>query len=418
MGSSTPAVRAGAVPRAGWRRTFAALDYPNYRRWFAGQLVSLVGTWMQTTAQGYLVFELTRSPAYLGYVGFAAGVPSWLFMLYGGVVADRIPRRTLLIATQSCMMALAFVLAALTFSHLVQPWHIVALAFGLGVPNAFDAPARQAFVLEMVEREALPNAIALNSLMFNTATTVGPAAAGIAYALLGPAWCFTLNGLSFMAVIVALSSMKLRPARARPRTTSALQDLREGFRYVAGEPRVATLIGLIAVTSLFGLAFVPLIPAWAVSVLGGDVRTNGLLLSARGVGSVLGALLVASAAGPLGRGMVLTVGSFVFPALVLVYSAVRWIPLSLLAMVGAGWGFMMLANTANVLIQTLVPDELRGRVMSIYALTFFGLMPLGALLAGSVAEALDEPLAVALGALVSLVAATIVWTWMPRLRRL
>jgi MFS family permease len=178
-------------------RTFAALQHRNYRLWFVGQLVSMVGTWMQSTAQGYLVFELTRSPAYLGYVGFAAGVPSWLFMLYGGVVADRMSRRNLLLITQTVMMILAFGLAGLTFSGLIQPWHLILLAFGLGVANAFDAPARQAFVLEMVSREDLTNAIALNSTMFNLATVIGPAVAGVAYAILGPAWCFTLNGLSF-----------------------------------------------------------------------------------------------------------------------------------------------------------------------------------------------------------------------------
>jgi MFS family permease len=188
----------------GWHRTFAALKHSNYRLWFQGQLVSLFGTWMQTTAQGFLVFELTHSPEYLGYVGFAAGIPTWLFTLYGGVIADRVPRRTLLTVTQTSMMVLAFILAGLVFSHLVQPWHILALAFLLGVANSFDAPARQAFVGEMVAREDLTNAIALNATMFHMATAVGPAVAGFTYALFGPGWCFTLNGLSFIAVIAAL----------------------------------------------------------------------------------------------------------------------------------------------------------------------------------------------------------------------
>jgi MFS family permease len=398
--------------------TFAALSYPNYRLWFMGQLVSLVGTWMQTTAQGFLVFELTRSPAYLGYVGFATGVPSWLFMLYGGVVADRISRRTLLLATQTSMMVLAFVLAGLTFAHWIQPWHIVALAFGLGVPNAFDAPARQAFVLEMVDRPALPNAIALNSIMFNTATAVGPAAAGVAYAFFGPAWCFTLNGLSFLAVIAALLGMRLGTPPTKPRATSALDDLREGIEFVLGEVRVRTIIGLVTVTSLFGLAFSPLTPAWAVSVLHGDARTNGLLLSARGIGSVLGALLIAVLGQTAPRGILLTAGSFAFPLFVLAFAGVRAVAPALLILVGVGAGFMILANMANVLIQTLVPDALRGRVMGLYALTFFGIMPIGALLAGSVAAWAGEPAAVALGALVSLVTALALWVWVPALRRL
>jgi MFS family permease len=399
-----------------WRRTFAALGHRTYRLWFAGQLVSLVGTWMQSTAQGFLVFELTRSPAYLGYVGFAAGIPSWALLLYGGVMADRIPKRRLLLATQSSMMALAFVLAALTFSGLVQPWHIIGLAFALGIPTAFDAPARQAFVLEMVGREVLGNAIALNSVLFNAATTVAPAVAGLVYSLVGPAWCFAVNGASFLAVIGALFAMHTTPVAASPRATSALQDLTEGLGYALHHPEIRTLILLVSVTSLFGLAFWTLTPAWAVTVLGGDAKTNGLLLSARGVGSVLGGLLVAGLGGGPGRGRVLMLGSFALPLLVLVFAVIRWVPLALVAMVGIGWAFMILVNNANVLIQTLVRDELRGRVMSLYALTFLGFMPVGALLAGTVAELVGAPIAVALGALVSLACAAVLYVRVPRLR--
>ena len=193
----------------GFKQTFRALVYPNYRLWFIGQVISLFGTWMQSTAQGFLVYELTHSPAYLGYVAFAAGVPTWLFTLLGGVVSDRIARRTLLIITQNCMMVLAFILAGLTFLGLVQPWHIIVLAFLLGVANAFDSPARLALAPELVDRKDLTNAIALNATMFNIATIVGPATAGLVYAAFGPGWCFFLNGLSFVAVIIALLLMKL-----------------------------------------------------------------------------------------------------------------------------------------------------------------------------------------------------------------
>ena len=201
-------------PQTFWQRTFAALQYPNYRLWFMGQLVSLVGTWMQITAQSFLVFELTHSTAYLGYVGFANGLPSWLFMLYGGVIADRMSRRKLLMITQSTMMVLAFLLAGLAFAGLVQPWQIVVLALALGTANAFDAPARQAFVLELVDRPDLTNAIALNSSMFNLATVVGPTVAGLTYAAFGAAWCFALNGVSFIAVIIALVLMRLPASSA------------------------------------------------------------------------------------------------------------------------------------------------------------------------------------------------------------
>jgi MFS family permease len=403
-------------PNLNFRQTFAALKYRNYRLWFMGQLVSLVGTWMQTTAQGYLIFQLTGSPAYLGYVGFATGVPSWLFMLYGGVVADRLPRRNLLLLTQTAMMILAFIQAALTFLDWIQPWQIIVLALGLGVATAFDAPARQAFVVEMVEREDLTNAIALNSSMFNLATVVGPAVAGLAYAFLGPAWCFTINGVSFIAVITALLLMRLEPLATRARSLGALNDLKAGLRYVASNLVIRTLITTAAVISLFGLAFMTLMPAWAVTVLGGDAVTNGWLLAARGVGALAGALMIA-ALGRFGyRGKLLTLGSFVFPMFLLIFALVRWLPLSLLALAGVGWGFMILFNLANTLIQTLVPDELRGRVVSIYTLSFFGLMPLGALLAGWMAELVGEPLTLVLSALISLGFAAWLWLRVPQLR--
>src|SRR5215210_1109401 len=228
-------------PQNAWQRTFTALRSPNYRLWFQGQLVSMVGTWMQITAQGFLVFQLTHSTAYLGYVGFAAGVPSLLFMLFGGVIADRVARRKLLVITQSTMMLLALILAALTFAQLVQPWHIVLLALALGTANAFDAPAGQAFVRELVDREELTNAIALNASLFNLATVVGPTVAGLTYAAFGAAWCFTLNGLSYVSVIVALLLMRLPARVAAPRSGSALTQVQEGLRYTLGHPLLRTL---------------------------------------------------------------------------------------------------------------------------------------------------------------------------------
>lgn len=373
---------------------------------------------MQSTAQGYLVYQLTHSPAWLGYVGFAAGVPSLLLMLYGGVIADRVPRRNLLIMTQSFMMILAFVLAALTFSGLIQPWHIILLALALGVANAFDAPARQSFVLEMVQREDLPNAIALNSTMFNLATVTGPAVGGIAYAVFGPAWCFILNGFSFLAVIAALMMMRLKPFAMRPQTGSALDDLKAGFKYVAANPPIRTLIGTATIMTLFGMAYTTLIPAWAVNILGGNSTTNGWLLSARGFGSLLGALMIASLGRINFKGKLLAVGTLVAPSLLLIFAQVRWLPLSLLVLVGIGWGFMVMSNMANTLIQTLVDDEVRGRVVSIYTLGFFGLGPLGALLTGWVAEGLGEPATITLTALVSLGFAGWLWWRVPQLRAL
>jgi MFS family permease len=408
----------GPVPRPSARQAFTSLKYRNYRLWFVGQLASLVGTWMQTTAQGFLVFQLTNSPVYLGYVGFAAGIPSWLFTLYGGVISDRMPRRKLLVITQTSMMILAFILAALTFAKIVQPWHIVLLAFLLGIANAFDAPARQSFVLEMVEREDMTNAIALNSTMFNSATAVGPAVAGLTYAALGPAWCFTINGISFLAVIVALLMMQIKPQSLRARATSALADLKEGVHYVASHPTIRMLIIVAAMVSLFGMSYATLLPAWAVDILHGDSTTNGFLQSARGVGSLLGALMIASLGRFRFKGKLLTLGSLVFPISLLAFAAVSWLPLSLLVLVGVGWGFMVMLNMANALVQTLVPDELRGRVMGVYTLGFFGVMPIGALLAGAVAQITNEPITVVLGALITLAFAAWLWVQMPQLRAL
>ncbi len=399
-------------------RTFAALKHRNYRLWYSGQMVSLFGTWMQTTAQGFLVYQLTRSPAFLGYVGFATGVPIWVLTLYGGVVADRMPRRSLLLITQTTMMALALVLATLTFLRLVAPWHILVLASGLGAANAFDAPARQALVTELVAREDLTNAIALNATMVNSAWVVGPAVAGVTYALFGPAWCFTLNGISFLAVIAALLLMDL-PRQAGPRyRTSAGAALKEGVSYVLSHPEVRTLIGVLGMTSLFGLSFSTLLPTWAVKILGGDARTNGLLFSARGVGALGSALLIASLSRLKFKGRLLTVGTFALPVLLLAFAFMHRLPLSLLALAGVGASMILIMNLSNALVQTQAPDALRGRVMSIYSLIFFGSMPIGALWIGAVAEYLSEPAAVMIGASVLLGLGMLVYARVPRLRAL
>jgi predicted MFS family arabinose efflux permease len=319
-------------------------------------------------------------------------------MLYGGVVADRVSRRTLLVVTQSLSMLLAFVLAALTFLRVVAPWHIVVLAFCLGVVNAFDAPARQSFVLEMVDRHVLTNAIALNSTMFNVAISIGPAIGGLTYAWFGPAWCFTINGLSFVAVIAALASMKLAPKGPPAVRRPAIAEVREGLAAVGRDRRILGLILLMGALSLFGMWFAVLIPAWAVQVLGGDARTNGFLQSARGIGALAAALVIASVAHRRVKGRLISMASFAFPVALLLFSFTRTLPLSLLLLLAVGWANIFVNNLANALVQGLVADEVRGRVMGIYMLAFFGFMPLGALLAGSVAEALGAPLAIAISA--------------------
>jgi MFS family permease len=403
-----------AVPD--WQRRFPALMYPNFRLWFIAQVIASFGMWMQITAQGYLVYELTRSPVYLGYVSFVSGIPTWLFTLYGGVVADRIPRRTLMLITQSCMMVLALVLAALTLLGLIQPWHILVLAFLLGIANAFDAPARQSFILEFVERRDLANAVALSSTMFNLATMLGPAAAGFTYALVGPGWCFLLNGFSFTGVISILFMLKLKPMPLATSRVSVASQLKEGLRFVAHEPTVRVLMFLVAAMSMFGMSFVTLFPAWAVNVLGGDATTNGLLQSARGAGAFASALWIASLGRFSYKGKVLTVGALLVPFTIIAFSQVTWLPLSLLLLVATGLVVMPVFNLANALVQTLTPDHLRGRVMSIYTLIFFGLWPVGGMWVGALAQRIGEPPTVLLGGVIVLVIVVGVFLRFPMLR--
>lgn len=399
------------------QETFASLKHYNYRLWFFGQIVSLVGTWMQSTAQGYLIYQLTGSPAYLGLVGFVGGLPAWLFTLYGGVVADRISRRNLMVITQTAMLVLAFILAALTFTNAVQPWHIIVLAFLLGVANAFDAPARVAFVTELVSREDMTNAIALNSTMFNIATVVGPSVAGLTYAAFGPAWCFTLNGISFIAVIVALLFMRIKPIVQPSRRATVLADLKEGLRYVFSHSLILSLIGSVGLVSIFGIGMLTLMPAWATDILHGNVTTNGLLVSARGFGSLVSALMLAYLGSRRYRGKLWMVGAFIMPVMLFIFAWIRWLPLALVALVGVGWSFMMIMNNSNAMMQSQVPDHLRGRVMSVYTLIFFGAMPLGSLFAGTFAQKFGEPLTVMLGAAVLMALAIAAWIFLPGIRR-
>ena len=398
-------------------QTFAALKHYNYRLWFFGQMISLMGTWMQSTAQGYLVYQLTGSPAYLGLVGFMNGIPALLFTLFGGVAADRIPRRNLMVITQTAMLILAFVLAGLTYANVVQPWHIIVLAFLLGVANAFDAPARNSFITELVSREDMTNAIAMNATMFNIGTVVGPSIAGLTYAAFGPSWCFTLNGISFLAVIGALLFMKIKPVIQPLRHAKVMADVKEGLRYVFSHRLTLSLIGSVGLVSIFGLGMLTLLPAWATDVLHGDVTTNGWLVSARGFGSMVSALMLAYLGSRRYRGRLWTVGAFVMPITLFLFAWLRWLPLSLLAMVGVGWGFMMISNNSNAIIQSQVPDELRGRVMSVYTLVFFGSMPIGSLLAGTLAQQISEPLTVMLGASLLMLLAVAAWIFLPAIRR-
>jgi predicted MFS family arabinose efflux permease len=407
---------AGTLSQFSIRDTFVSLKYPNYRLWFIGQLVSLVGTWTQTTAQGYLIYQLTKSPAYLGYASFANGLPSWFFTVYAGAIADRVPRRTLLVITQISMLILAFVLAILTFTNTIQWWHILILTFLLGISNAFDAPARQAFVLEMVEREDMTNAIALNSTMFNSALVLGPAMGGLLYAWVGPGWCFTINGISFIAVIIALLLMRLKPFVPIVSNGNTMSDVRDGLKYVISNPEVRMLIATLFVITMFGFGFVTLIPAWAVVVLRGNAATNGFLLAARGVGSLIGSLTIAAMGRIKFRGKVWTINSLLLPILMIIFAYMHLLIPSMVAMACVGFATMMILNVSNAMVQTRIADEMRGRVMGIYTFFFFGAFPLGSLISGWAADIIGEPLTVTVCAVILLVFALWVIWRQPALR--
>lgn len=375
-------------------QTFSALKHRNFRLWFGGQVISLIGTWMQATAQGFLLYELTGSPVMLGLAGFSSGIPIWLFSLFSGMVSDRFPRKKVIMITQASMMVLGFTLAVLAFTNLVQPWHIVVLAFLLGTANAFDAPARQSFVVDMVPREELTNAIALNSSVFNLGTIIGPSIAGVVYALLGPAWCFTINGITFIPVLVALFLMNVPHRIPEIERKSPFSNLLDGAKFAFGHKEIRILLINLAGVASFSFSLMTLMPAWSTTVLGGDVTTNGLLLSARGAGSLIAALMIANLGSRVVRGKIWTAGSFVMPFALFFFGIFKNLPVSLVMLVILGWSLMSVVNITNALMQTHVPDNLRGRVMSIYILVFQGSFPLGSLLVGWWADVFGAPVTV------------------------
>ncbi len=398
---------------------FAALRYPNYRLWFAGQAVSLIGTWMQSVAQGWVVYQLTGSKFALGAISFAGTVPTLFFMLPAGALADRWPRRRLMLLTQTAMMLLAFVLAGLAATGKLRAWHIGLLAFALGVANSFDAPARQSLAVELVEdRRDLMNAIALNSMMFNLARVIGPALGGLVLALMGAAWCFALNGLSFLAVIVALLRMRLLPPPRAARRERLTAQVVAGLRYVRGNGPVRTLIVLVGVSSLFGMSYATVLPAYAVDVLRVGEASLGGLNAAVGLGALGGSMTVAFLGRFRRKGLLLTLGSLLFPGALLALSFSRSFVLSLACLTVAGFGFVTQNATSNTLVQSIIPDELRGRVMGLYSLMFFGVTPFGALLAGSLAQVWGPSAAVAIGAAVTLAFAIGLLLFVPLVRRL
>lgn len=400
-----------------FRSTTRALRHRNFRLFFIGQIISLIGTWMQTVAQSWLVYRLTGSSALLGSVNFTSQIPIFLLSPLGGVLADRYSRRSIVIATQIASMLLALILAALTLSGAVKVWQIFVLSGLLGIVNAFDIPARQAFLVEMTGRQDLINAIALNSAAFNGARIAGPAVAGILVTLVGEGWCFLANGASYIAVIAGLLLIRVPPFEPSRAKTSALRHVLEGFRFVAKTTPIRALLLLVGLVSLAGMPYSVLMPIFADRVLRAGAEGLGILMGMSGAGALAGALILAARQSVRGLGRWVAISAAVSGGTLIgfAYSPSFWLSASLLAIIGF---FMMIQmGSTNTLIQSMTPDRLRGRVLAAYSMMLMGMAPIGALLSGVLAEHIGAPATVAVGAIACGIGAAAFAFYLPGIRQ-
>lgn len=394
-----------------------ALAHRNYRLFFAGQSVSLIGSWITRVATSWLVYRLTGSAWTLGIVGFAGQFPTFLLAPVAGAWVDRWNRHRLLVVTQVLAAVQSGILAWLALSGRITVTHVLALSVFQGVVNAFDMPARQSFIVDMIgNREDLPNAIALNSSMFNGARLVGPSVAGILIAVVGEGWCFFIDAVSYLAVIASLLLMRLSPAVTR-RTKSVLHEIVEGYRYVVGFSPIRVLLILLAVTSLLGFPYTVLMPIIVGKVLHGGPHTLGFLMAASGVGALAGALYLASRKSVLGLGRVIAGSAFGFGVGLVLFSLSRQVWLSMLLMAVCGLTMILQMAASNTVLQTLSDDDKRGRVMSFYSMAFFGTAPLGSLFAGTVATWIGAPRTILIGGAVCALAALVFWRALPKIRQ-
>ena len=398
-----------------WQVAGRALRHRNFQLFFSGQLISLIGTWMQSVAQSWLVYRLTGSALLLGSVGFASQIPVFLFAPLGGITADRYNRRHIVIGTQVAALLLAFVLAVLTLSGKIQVWHVFVLASLLGVVNAFDIPGRQSFLVDMVGKEDLMNAIALNSSMFNGARVIGPAIAGILVAKIGEGWCFFANAVSYIAVIIGLLMMRVQsPGRAS--MASPFEHMMEGFRFVNRTAPIRALLMLLGLVSLVGMPYVVLMPIFADKILHGGARGLGILMGATGVGALFGALTLAFREGVKGLGRWVALCCAGFGASLLMFSLSHSFWISVILLLPVGYCMMLQMACSNTLIQVMVPDALRGRVMAVYSMMFMGMAPIGALLGGALADRLGAQVTVAVGGVASVAGAAWFGLQLPKIR--
>jgi MFS family permease len=404
---------------AGLRHMARSLRHRNYQLFFVGQGISLMGTWMQQTALGWLVYALTSSRWYLGVVGFCGQIPSVLLTPFAGVLADHMDRRRLVVATQTLAMCQALTLAALTFGGAIHVGHIIALSVVMGLVNSFDVPIRQSFVVEMVDdKNDLSNAIALNSSLFNSARLVGPVVAGVLIEAVGPATCFLINGLSYIAVILALLAMKLRSAHPAGRRMNVLVNLKEGIKYAADFTPIKAILLQVAAMSLLGMSYGVLLPAFARDILHGSARTLGFLTASAGCGALAGALTLAARRNVRGLGRTIAISGSLFGSALIGFAFSRTLPLSMALLMLAGYGAMLTMASSNSLIQTIVDDNMRGRVMSLHALCFMGTVPFGSLLVGGMASWLGTPVALAIGGAGCIVAAVLFARKLPALGKM
>lgn len=398
---------------------FRSLQYRNYRLFFGGQSISLIGTWIQRIALPWLVYSLSGSPFLLGVVGFASQIPALLLSPLAGVVSDRKNRHRILIITQTLSMIQAITLSLLFLTGNIKVWHIIILGTLLGCVNAFDMPTRQAFVIEMVEKkEDLGNAIALNSSMVNSARLIGPSIAGVLIATVGEGICFLINGLSYLFVIASLLMMKLSPQKEKLQTSKVWQGLREGFSYAFGFPPIRFIILLLALISLMGMPYTILMPVFVKEILHGGSHMFGFLIGASGIGALIGAFYLASRKSVLGLEKIIPLATAVFGAGIIAFSFSRLFWLSLFLMFLTGVGMIIELAASNTILQTIVDDDKRGRIMSFYSMAFMGTIPFGSLLAGGLASHLGADNTLLIGGIACFFGALLFTHKLPQLKKL
>ncbi|MEG4228601.1 MFS transporter [Microcoleus sp. N9_B2] len=396
-----------------------ALKSRNYRLFFAGQGISLIGNWMTQVATIWLVYHLSDSPLMLGVVGFTSQIPTLILLPFAGVLIDRWNRHRVIIATQVLAMVQSLALAFLALTGVVNIWQILVLSFFQGAINAFDAPARQAFVPEIVDKkEDLANAIALNASMFNGARLIGPAIAGLLIATIGSSYCFLIDGISYIAVIAGLLAMKIKPRQIPETNTKPLQRLKEGFVYAFGFPPIRAILLLLSLVSFAGMSHTVLVPIFATKILHGDAQTLGFLMAASGVGAFSGAIYLIGRKSVVGIGKLIAISPAVMGFGLIGFGLSRVLWLSLIMMLFVGWGFIIQFAAGNTFLQTIVEDDKRGRVMSIYTMAFFGVTPFGNLVAGGLANYIGSPNTVILGGIICILAAVVFSKQLPALKHL